>query len=141
MEAGFAGPVDGLFGLFEGLDTVDGFLDDGVIILDAEGGAVEADFAEGGDMVFDEAAGVDFDACLDIIDEVIVLVDGFPEAAHMVWGEEGGATAAEVELGDFTLGVDEWFEALHFLVEALDVEVAGVLVTGDDGGTAAEPAE
>lgn len=84
LESCIAQPFYGLLGHVHGLNAVYGLLDNRVIVLDADRGAVEAGFVEGLHVIEGEAAWVDFDSGFVSFGEVEVAMDFFAECTDFV---------------------------------------------------------
>ena len=108
LEAGFAGGIDHHTGFFFALDAVYGLLHLLVEILNAHAHAVEAERAEKQHGFAAYFARVDFDGVFALRHQGEVLADKAEYEIELGIGEEGGGAAAEVQLRQFGLALQEF---------------------------------
>src|SRR5579859_6803315 len=99
IEAEFASGLDEGGGEFEGLDTVDGFLDERMKILDAHTEAVETELAKNFEMFAAGDAGIDFDADFSVGSESEMFASEAEEVFDLRGRQVSGSAAAPMELG------------------------------------------
>src|SRR5262249_13697605 len=120
---------------------MDRFLDFGIEILNAEGGAIETDLAQSSDVIFGQAARIDFDTGFDVFGESEMAMDDVAETADFVRRKESGRAAAPMELGYFAPRLEQCGHLRHFFFEIVDVGLALLVIEGDDGRAATKPAK
>src|SRR6185436_8515858 len=106
-------PIDSLFGHFERLDAMDGFLDDGIIVLNTHRGAIETDFAQGNEVLACEFSGVDFHTGLDVLGESKSRTNHLAQAANFIRRRKCRCAATTMELVHFPLWIEVWFHQVH----------------------------
>ena len=88
-----------------------------------------------------EPARVHLHTRFDVRRKSKVLVDDVAEAADFIGTQKRGRATTEVELDGFAIFVELRCELCNFPSEIRDIVVTFVVIGGDDGGAAAEPAE
>src|SRR5262245_52831023 len=88
-EPEFANPAEHLFGHLARLNAMDGFLHFRLEILHPERSAVEANLAEGSNMVTAKPPRIDLDPGFDVLRKSKMPMDAFAELSDFIRGEEG----------------------------------------------------
>src|SRR5579859_6120853 len=141
IEAEDASGLDQAGGEFEGLDAVDGFLDERMKILDAHTEAVETELAKNFEMFAAGDAGIDFDADFSVGSESEMFASEAEEVFDLRGRQVSGSAAAPMELSDGTLAGDVAADASHFALQDFEVRRCDALIFLDDDVAGAEEAQ
>ena len=138
-EAVLAAGLDDRHRLLDALDAVDRLLHDRIEILHAEAGTVEADCGQLGDVGRRDEARIEFDRQVAIagVGKMEVAAQRFHHLAQLRGREEVGRAAAEVQLDDLAIAVEQLGHHRDLAVQADQVGLATAEVAGDDAVAAA----
>jgi hypothetical protein len=137
-SAGAAG-IDHRTRLLDALDAVDRDLHGRVEVLHAETGAVEPDGGQLGDIVRRDEARVDLDGDVAVggIGEMELPAQRVHDLAQLRRRQEVGRAAAEVQLDDFAIAVEQLRGEVDLAVQPRQVAVGTGRIAGDDAVAAA----
>ena len=133
LEAVGAAGLDDGEGFLHALDAIDGTLHLRIEVLDAEAGAVEADVGELGDVCRLDEAGIEFDRDVAAIavGEAEVAAQAVHDFTQLRRGQEIGRAAAEVQLDDLAVAVEQLAVQRDLAVQAGQVALGAAGVAGD----------
>ena len=141
VKAEFARGKEEVAGHFVGLNAVDGLLHLGLEILNAHAETVESELAKSFEVLAGSYAGVDFDADLAVgVKMEMVLCEG-EEVFDLLGREVGRCAAAPMELNDRAIPGDAAADALHFLLQDVEIGRSDTFVFLDDYVAGAEEAK
>src|SRR5207247_458796 len=141
IEAELAGGEEQIARHFVRLDAVDGLLDFGLEVLNAHTEAIEAEFAESLEMLAGGHARVNFDANLTVGVEVEMFSGECEQILDLFRSQIGWRAAAPMKLDHGTISRDAAADALHLLLQNVEVGRRDALVLLNDDVASAKEAE
>ncbi len=141
IEAEIAGGEEQVARHLVGLNAVHGFLHFGMEVLNAHAETVEAELAEGFEMLAGGYAGIDLDAYFTFGVEMEMLFGECEQVFDLCRCEVGWSAAAPMELDHGTIFGDAAADALHLPFQHVKIRRCDAFVLLDDDVASAKEAE
>src|SRR5690349_588186 len=132
---------DEIAGDFVGLDTVNGFLDFGMEVLDAHAEAIEAKTTKGFDVSPSGNARIDFDSDFGVGREREMFASEAKEVLDLSGRQIGGSAAAPVKLDNGANAGNAASDASNFFLQGIEVGRRDFVILLNDDVAGAEEAE